>query len=165
MKYNFETAAKYAVDSEKKAGNLWNNIAGYVGELAQFHDADNISSVLKNKETEYSTIHKTKLSTIGAWRSAKSVCMSAVKVGVALLNENGEARGKSDVEKDVRALKEEKPVIDKIQSTCNTLSALLEQLADVDDARMALIMIDQLRDKAGVAIGTLMAEEEMDQAA
>lgn len=165
MKYNFETAAKYAIDSEKKAGNLWNNLAGYIGELAQFHDVENIKSVLKNREKEYGEINKVKLSTIGAYRSAKSVALKAVSLAVNLLNENGEARGKSEVEKDIKDNKEDKPVIDKIQSTCNTLNALLDQLADVDDARMALIMIDQLRDKAGVAIGTLMAEEEMDQAA
>ena len=165
MKYNFETAAKYAVDASKKEGNLWNNLAGYIGELAQFHDVENIKSVLKNREKEYSDLHKVKLSSIGAYRSAKSVALKAVSLGVALLNENGEARGKTEVEKDIKDNKEDKPVIDKIQSTCNTLNALLEQLADVDEARMALIMIDQLREKAAVAIGTLMAEEEMEQAA
>ena len=164
-KYNFDTAAKYAVDSEKKAGNLWNNLAGYIGELAQFHDVENVKSVLKNREKEYGDIHKVKLSTIGAYRSAKSVALKAVSLGVTLLTENGDARGKTEVEKDIKDSKEDKPVIDKIQSSCNTLSALLDQLADVDDARMALIMIDQLRDKASVAIGTLMAEEELSEAA
>lgn len=164
-KYNFDTAAKYAVDSEKKAGNLWNNLAGYIGELAQFHDVENVKSVLKNREKEYADLHKVKLSSIGAYRSAKSVAIKAVSLGVALLNDNGDARGKTEVEKDIKDNKEDKPVIDKIQSTCNTLNSLLDQLADIDEARMALIMIDQLRDKAGVAIGTLMAEEDMEQAA
>ena len=165
MKYNFETAAKYAVDASKKEGNLWSNLAGYIGEVAQFHDVDNVKSVLKNREKEYGDIHKVKLSTIGAYRSAKSVALKAVSLGVTLLSDNGEARGKTEVEKDIKDSKEDKPVIDKIQSTCNTMSALLEQLADVDDARLALIMIDQLREKASVAIGVIMAEDDMEQAA
>lgn len=164
MKYQFENAAASAIQAQKKESNLWSNLAGYIGELAQFHDVENVKSVLKNREKEYSDLHKVKLSTIGAYRSAKSVAFKAVSLGVALLNDNGDARGKTEVEKDIKDSKEDKPVIDKIQSTCNTLNALLEQLDNVDDARMALIMIDQLRDKAGVAIGVLLAEDEQQAA-
>ena len=148
MKYNFDTAAKYAVDSEKKAGNLWSNLAGYIGELAQFHDVENVKAVLKNAEKSYGEINKVKLSSIGAYRSAKSVALKAVSLGVALLTENGDSRGKTEVEKDIKDNKEEKSVADKLQTSANTMNAIMDQIADIDDARVAIILIDMLREKA-----------------
>ena len=148
MKYNFDTAAKYAVDSEKKAGNLWSNLSGYIGELAQFHDVENVKAVLKNAEKSYGEINKVKLSSIGAYRSAKSVALKAVSLGVALLTENGDSRGKTEVEKDIKDNKEEKSVADKLQTSANTMNAIMDQIADIDDARVAIILIDMLREKA-----------------
>lgn len=159
-KYNFDTAAKYAVDSEKKAGNLWNNLAGYIGELAQFHDVDNVKAVLKNSEKSYGEINKVKLSSIGAYRSAKSVALKAVSLGVALLTENGDSRGKSEVEKDIKDNKEEKSVADKLQTTANTMNSIMDQIADIDDARVAIILIDMLREKAANIVEELSAKAE-----
>lgn len=160
MKYNFDTAAKYAVDSEKKAGNLWSNLSGYIGELAQFHDVENVKAVLKNSEKSYGEINKVKLSSIGAYRSAKSVALKAVSLGVALLTENGDSRGKSEVEKDIKDNKEEKSVADKLQTTANTMNSIMDQIADIDDARVAIILIDMLREKAANIVEELSAEAE-----
>lgn len=160
MKYNFDTAAKYAVDSEKKAGNLWSNLSGYIGELAQFHDVENVKAVLKNSEKSYGEINKVKLSSIGAYRSAKSVALKAVSLGVALLTENGDSRGKSEVEKDIKDNKEEKSVADKLQTTANTMNSIMDQIVDIDDARVAIILIDMLREKAANIVEELSAEAE-----
>lgn len=160
MKYNFDTAAKYAVDSEKKAGNLWSNLSGYIGELAQFHDVENVKAVLKNSEKSYGEINKVKLSSIGAYRSAKSVALKAVSLGVALLTENGDSRGKSEVDKDIKDNKEEKSVADKLQTTANTMNSIMDQIADIDDARVAIILIDMLREKAANIVEELSAEAE-----
>ena len=148
MKYNFDTAAKYAVDSEKKTGNLWCNLSGYIGELAQFHDVDNIKAVLKNSEKSYGEINKVKLSSIGAYRSAKSVAIKACSLGVKLLDDNGNSRGKTEVEKEIKENKEEKPVADKLQTAANTMNSIMDQIDDIDDARIAIILIDMLREKA-----------------
>lgn len=159
-KYNFETAAKYAVDASKKEGNLWSNLAGYIGELAQFHDVENVKIVLKNREKEYSDLHKVKLSSIGAYRSAKSVALKAVSLAVNLLTDNGEARGKSEVEKDIKDNKEEKPVADKLQTAANTMNSIMDQIMDLDDARIAIILVDMLREKAANIVSELSAEAE-----
>ena len=160
MKYNFETAAKYAVDASKKEGNLWSNLSGYIGELAQFHDVENVKIVLKNREKEYSDLHKVKLSSIGAYRSAKSVALKAVSLAVNLLTDNGEARGKSEVEKDIKDNKEEKPVADKLQTAANTMNSIMDQIMDLDDARIAIILVDMLREKAANIVSELSAEAE-----
>ena len=160
MKYTFETAAKYAVDASKKEGNLWSNLAGYIGELAQFHDVENVKIVLKNREKEYSDLHKVKLSSIGAYRSAKSVALKAVSLAVNLLSDNGEARGKSEVEKDIKDNKEEKPVADKLQTAANTMNSIMDQIMDLDDARIAIILVDMLREKAANIVSELSAEAE-----
>ena len=159
MKYNFETAAKYAVDASKKEGNLWSNLSGYIGELAQFHDVENVKLVLKNREKEYVDLHSVKLQQIGAYRSGKSVCMAALKCGVKLLDDNGNSRGKSEVEKEIKENKADKPLMDKIQATANTMNSLLDQLADIDDARMSLILVDMLREKCSNIITEICAEE------
>lgn len=42
----------------------------------------------------------------GAYRSAKSVLKNAIKAGIPLLDEAGEPRGKTAIEKDIKAAKD-----------------------------------------------------------
>lgn len=154
------SAIRTVLSVEKKMGNFWNDLVTFAMDVPMPDglDAEGRVSVLKDafNEQEQSDdvlalLKGRKLSEFGAYRSAKSVIMSACKAGVSLLDEAGKVRGKSAVESDVKALKEEKPEIEKFKQMLASLTSVADKL-EQSDAGVAFLLAkgltDYLADKA-----------------
>lgn len=67
----------------------------------------------------------------GAYRSSKSTIMKAIRLDVELLNSDGTARGKSEIEKECKDKSAEgKTNLDKLLAALNTVSSLVDKARD-----------------------------------
>lgn len=81
-------------------------------------------------EKEFKTANNAKTMP-SAYRSAKSVVCKAIRLDVELLNEDGTARGKTDVEKECNEKEaNDKSNVDKITTMLGTVSALIDKARD-----------------------------------
>lgn len=92
--------------SEETGNDAWGTLAKAVSHHSQWND---VKQQFKDWEVEYTSV--TSLPLPHAWRSAKSVIKRAFEHGISVMN-GAEARGKTAVEKDIKAAKEkEKEVL------------------------------------------------------
>jgi len=114
----------YAV-GEQSQENGWSKLCFVVANTAD------VESVLKNMEGDYRTQFDKPLPS--AYRSAKSAALKAVRLGVALVDDNGQAKGKTAVEKECRALAEKKVVNDGdiITKAVADINAALDRMDSV----------------------------------
>lgn len=95
-----DVITRFAV-SEQASEGAWSTLAQEVQAcVALGMDAEAVGNVLKNAEKEFKAEYDAPLP--GAWRSAKSVALKAVRAGIALVDEE-QVVGKSAVEKTLRA--------------------------------------------------------------
>lgn len=161
--YTFTAAADNAIAIEKKSGGLWNNLAGWVGtEVVPFITAegeevkDLVKVAIATAEQEYATAHPkaSKLSEVGAYRSAKSVVIKACSLGVPLTNE-GKVRGKSEVEADINAKKAEKTPMEKYRGTASVLASIGDTLLTPDELKEAIALLEEQATKLRTFMATL----------
>lgn len=122
------TAIKNAVAVEKKLGGLWVEMCEAVRGMQ--HEA--AAQLCKEGEDEYKSSRKG-AEIPSTYRSNKSVLLSALKGGVDLFDENGKARGKTDVEKALKEGKADKPHMDKVRSTLDTFAKLYNGCANAEE--------------------------------
>jgi hypothetical protein len=128
-----------AATMDKKANTLWSNLCTLVGNMT--HDVAVLAC--DNAQDEWKQANPKATALPSAWRSAKSVALSALKNGVALL-EDGKARGKSAVEADIKACKPDTSDMDKVRSTLDTLTKLYAKLGTSADRKEARNLIANL---------------------
>ena len=69
------------------------------------------------------------LNTIGAYRSTKSVIAAAARYGVAIV-ENGHVRGKTEVEKAIKELRQPEPAIKTVERSITAITGKFEAVVD-----------------------------------
>lgn len=149
MNQHYATAAK-AVKSLGKAGaSLWVSLVMFAmtqqeDRVEQPVKGTDMKPMFKAAETAASVEHKVKMGENSTYRVAKGVIVQAVSLGVALVDEKGKPRGKTDIEDELKGLKDEKPAIDKFKATMATATALAAKL-DAKDTVMAAAMVSDLR--------------------
>lgn len=87
--------------SEETGNDAWGTLAKAVAHNTSWPD---VKQQFKDWEVEYTSV--TSLPLPHAWRSAKSVIKRAFEHGIPIVQPGGEARGKTAVEKDIKAAKE-----------------------------------------------------------
>jgi hypothetical protein len=86
----------------KAEEGFYPKLASYVHQLVTAgKDAEGIKATLKEDEKAYEKAKGFKASSVGAYRSAKSVILKAVENGVSLVDDKGKALGKSALEKAI----------------------------------------------------------------
>ena len=89
--------------SEETGNDAWGVLARTMGIYAG-SDWQDVKLQFKEWEVEYTSV--TSLPLPHAWRSAKSVIKRAFEHDIPIVQPGGEARGKTAVEKDIKAAKE-----------------------------------------------------------
>lgn len=142
---HYTAALKAVVASESKASNFWQSLVLFVmDEKPASKDA--LKGAFEREE-KAQTVTKKKLSTFGAYRSAKSVITSALVYDVALMD-GEKVRGKTEVEKDIKAMKaNDKTELDKFKATLNTANAIGIKLETEADLSEAFVLADGLARK------------------
>lgn len=100
----FTKIATYVKSLDRKGGQVWQLVAEYVKGLAC--PDEEIRQHFAEAEEDVKKAHKVTLASNATYRSAKAVALKARENGVPLLDENGKARGKSEIEGENKAIKQ-----------------------------------------------------------
>ncbi len=132
--YNMVDAIMQFGATEKLTGDAWQTLVTNVQESIT-HDYD-VKAVLKNAEKEFK--ERTSKQLPGAWRSAKSVVLRALKNGINLVDEQGPL-GKTAIEKKLKGAKAP-PVVNETDRIEQLLSKVEELIYSADvPIKVALI--------------------------
>lgn len=161
--YTFTSAADAAIASEKKAGNLWLNLAGWVAtEIAPMvqgkEDArELVKGAIDNAQEGYAEAHPKakKLSEIVAYRSAKSVVLKAIECKITLVNDNGKVKAKSEVEAEIKEGKEEKTPIEKFRIVSTSLASIADNLLTESELLEAIMVLNDMKNKLSEFAATI----------
>jgi hypothetical protein len=136
IRSNIETVVIEVKAAVKREGTLWsamvlNAVIDLTGYALPF---DTLKEGIKAQEQEVKANSKVDLQSSGAYRSNKAVILGAIKLGVALRNEDDSIRGKSEVEKEIKSLKEKETPLASIKRLCTQLEGKIKELSDNGNA-------------------------------
>lgn len=147
LKEKFSEIVTLAKQTEARGAKLWNSMVEFAVGTG-VNDAETLKATFKNHEKEQKDAPKgVNLQSIGAYRSAKSVILAATTHGVQVMV-GGKVRGKTEVEKELRAMKEPEATIATIQRSIELAVKKLAEVTEKDDAMTAFQLADMLRKKA-----------------
>lgn len=155
MNKDFEKAAGAAMSMVKKGEGMFGFLVQFVvatmanATCKEEERADVLKEEFKDNENAYAKAHEKqpKLSTVGSYRSAKSVLVQAVEKHVVLLDGKGKPRGKTDIEKELKELKEEKNPLEKFRTAMHTATNVADKLENDTDVGLAYTECKALLDK------------------
>ena len=123
---------------------------------------DEVCDVLKNdlkaNESAYKVAHPRVTEFPPAYRSAKSVILSAIKAGICLKDENGKLKGKTALEQEIKEGKEVKSELQKFQSSIDTAAKIFAKIDNLGDIRQAkaltAVLVDMIlkAERASMAV-------------
>jgi hypothetical protein len=136
----FAEVVKVAVEQMKGGTKLWNTFAACVATQAKAEFAAAPSEEPKGKTLrdwfkshEEATANEkdgVKLNTIGAYRSTKSVIAAAARYGVAIVDQKGNVRGKTEVEKEIKDLRQPEAAIKTVERSITAITGKYEAVTD-----------------------------------
>lgn len=139
-------AIKAARSVDAGTGKVWSGTVEFVMSLGDV-DHDSAKEAFKMQEAEYEEANKVQPKTFSAYRSAKSVALSALKNNIDL-HIDGKIRGKTEIEKAIKDAKSEtKSPFDKWQQMFERLNEQTNTLIFESDVRVAYQSTDKLLKK------------------
>jgi hypothetical protein len=151
-KVTFEQVGNAAQEMITRGETLWVKMVSFAltalpaAIKAAPDDRKALSEAFQQHEAEYKEKHENaNLNAIGAYRSAKSIIGAAAHYKVPLV-EKGKVRGKSEVEKAIKDVREKPSAIATVVRSCTTIDGKLDELAGGDWA-VAYSTIKTLFDK------------------
>lgn len=139
-------AVAAAKSVEASSGKVWNGIAEFA--INEGLNEDTAKDAFKEQENLYMEKHKVQPSTYSTYRSAKSVCMNALKNNIDLVDAEGKPRGKTEIEKAIKAARDEnKTPFDKWIGMFDRLNEQTNSLMGVTETSQAWQAVDKLQKK------------------
>lgn len=143
---NLNEAIKAARTVDAGTGKVWSSTVEFIISLGHT-DHDQAKDEFKAQELEYENQHKVQPKSFSAYRSAKSVALSALKNGIEL-HVDGKPRGKTEIEKAIKDAKADvKSAFDKWQQMFERLNDQTNALIFEEDVRVAYQATDKLLKK------------------
>lgn len=164
---NLELIVKECKAGIKSGNTLWHAMVMRAEvEFARSGDGEQeskrVRDLFKGDEDAAKNEHKVSLNDHGAYRSNKSVIGSAIKLGVALRNAAGVPRGKTEVEKEIKGLKEAESPLETIKKSALLQSKKLKQMREEGctsyAANLAFATIKAAYDEASKLAGDLLKQ-------
>lgn len=162
-KVTFGDVAKVAQDVQKRGTELWATMCLFVAVAAsgaftgaKSDEGKALKLVFKENETSHEKATETNLNTIGAYRSAKSVINAAARYGVGILDAKGNARGKSEVEGDLKKVRQPQSAFTTIQRSFSAIEGKLAEVTDRGEAAIMFGLAKQCFEKVKERCGTVM---------
>jgi hypothetical protein len=149
MNVTFAKSADAFIQAEKKEGNAFTSLVEYAVSVMTDVLAKDAADALKNKfaaeEDGYKVAKKIDAMPT-AYRSSKSVIMSAVKLGVPLVDADGKALGKTAIEKATKEAKGDdgKTELAKFTSTMSTAMSIFTKMDTLHDVQAAYKLVEEL---------------------
>jgi len=131
-KSNFEMLVAEAKLEQKKGVNVWTHMVRFASfDVAPLNE-EGLKAAFKVQEQKYKE-QGVNLPELGSYRSSKSVVVTAVKLGIAIMV-GDKVRGKTEVEKDIKALKEKEQPIDTIKRAFTLIGKKIGECNSVEEA-------------------------------
>lgn len=154
MNVNFQKAGEAAVSVQKKGAGMYGLLVFFLVDINPTHASgssvkETCAKVFKACEKAFAQENPKaeKLGSIGSYRSAKTVLLQAVEYGVQVLDANGKPRGKTEVEKELAAMKEPKTSMDKFKAAMTTADKMVDDLVGTSELALAYSLAKTLHDK------------------
>jgi hypothetical protein len=152
------------VQGEKKQGSGYGKLIEFASTLTNSVEdtkqLDVLKSTLETAEGEYKKGMKAERMP-AAYRSAKSVIVTAVSMSISLIDEEGKYKGKTQLEKEIKEGKPGKPEFEKFKSAMNTATLIFGKLDTLDDVRNAKELVRQLADLVIKTEASMMEEVKL----
>jgi hypothetical protein len=145
MNENFKKVASAAKAITGKSGTLWFAMVSFQQDFHKLN-AEQLKEAIKGQEKEANAELRMKIGENSTYRVVKGVVIKAVELGIALVRKDGKAKGKTEVEKEIKEAVGDKSPADKFKSTMNT-ATLIEAKLDVNDVAVAAGLVKDLLDK------------------
>jgi len=161
MNGHYEKAVGVVGTLIKKGEGLWGNLVMFVHETRGVDangkdlsmDGDTIKSVFTGNEKIASKDMRTDMNKNSTYRVAKGILIAAVAADLSLIDSDGKPRGKTDLENELKDMKEKKSPLEKFQGAIANASKLVDKLDPADHAT-AYLLAKQVADDLAVLIGT-----------
>lgn len=153
----FNKAADSVSVLKKKGEGLWASLALAVHEWRSTQDAPATEDGAKEMFTsEEKRINKEKLVVMGensTYRVCKSVLLAAVRYDIPLVDADGKARGKTDVEAAVKDEKGAKSPAEKFKAALANATKAVDKMEEKEELEMAYLLAKELTDYLVAVIG------------
>lgn len=135
MNKHYALVATAVSSINKKGEGIWGNLVHYVEDKRATNNAvtpDQMKLSFKKEEQAASIELKADMGKNSTYRVAKGVLLKAVEHKLVLVDDKGNPRGKTDVERELESLveKKEKSAKEKFEAA---MLAATKQIADLED--------------------------------
>lgn len=170
MNTQFDKALSGFVAADNKGASAFGSLIQYAYDVVkeQTGDSKAVANVLgngiKGEELAFRSAHPKLKEFPTAYRSAKSVIMSAVKAGVALVDAAGKLRAKSELEALVKEGKSPKSAVQRFETTMTTAGNIFAEVDTLDDVRQCKALVAILADMVCKAEAALIGATHREKA-
>jgi hypothetical protein len=151
MNEQFKAAVLAVKSLDKKTGGLWRALVQFIctdSEPVAKGEAKgtDMKPVFKAAEQTALAEMKVKMADNSTYRVQKNLICNCVKAGIALMDEKGQPRGKSELEAELDETKVPKTELEKFKLAVNTLTNIGKKL-DASERLIATALVsDVLKD-------------------
>lgn len=140
----FDEVVKEAKAAHKREGSLWVLFVEFTTQECAGLKVDELKAVLKAKEDAAKQAKPSvNLQEMGAYRSCKSVIVRAVEAGISLLD-GTEVKGKTEVEKELKALKVKETAYETIKRCIALIGDKLPEVTDKTEISLTFGLLDEV---------------------
>ena len=171
MNTQFDKALSGYVSAENKGATAFGSLLQYAYDVVkeQTGDSKAVANVLgnsvKGEELAFRSVHPKLKEFPVSYRTAKSVIMSAVKAGVALVDAAGKLRAKSELEALVKEGKEKKSAVQRFETLMSNAGNVFAEVDTLEDVRQCKALVAILADMVCKAEASLIGASHREKAA
>jgi hypothetical protein len=145
MNENFQKAAAAVKTLNSKGNSMWGALVAFALD-ASTNGASALKDNFKIEERLAAATMRVEMGKNSTYKVAKSVIVRATEMGIPLVDKDGKARGKTDVEADIKLGKEEKSASEKFKVAMNTATSIAAKL-EAKDIPVAAGLVKELLEK------------------
>jgi hypothetical protein len=161
MNVNYEKAIGVVGTLIKKGEGLWGLLCLFAHDTRGVDangkdlkmDGETLKAVFTSNEKVASKDMRTDMNKNSTYRVAKGILIAAVEADLSLVDSDGKPRGKTDLENELKDLKEKKSPLEKFQSAIASAAKQVDKL-DPADLPTAYLLAKQVADDLAALIGT-----------
>lgn len=138
---NYKSVANAVKGINAKGRSMWAALVAFTLE-SNTNGHESLKDNFKAQEKLALGEMKLEMGKNSTYKVAKGVLVRATEYGVAITDPKGKPRGKTDIEKELAALKGEKSPADKFKVAMTTANTIADKLLDTDCPTAAALVSD-----------------------
>ena len=151
---NYVNATKAVKAIDKKTGGLWTALGLFTVDISYANGLPAVGTDIKpafqSQEKQASVEVSVEMASNSTYRVAKSVLVNCVAAGISIVDGKGKLRGKTELEDELKALKEPKSALEKLTAAMAIVDKQLKLLDAKDMLTAAQLLSSSLESTAVV---------------